>query len=118
MLARKNDEPEHLPMGGEQMIDDEEATRKRRWRRNASIIIAAMMGILFVYGLIRFPDAPLNSCGYHSYCGKQGQSHTQKQFEDFEVWQNTLFWVWPIGLVALYILNRDRIRSRVRRPST
>jgi hypothetical protein len=99
------------------MTDGEEVAPKRRWRRNASIAVAAIMGMLFVYGLIRFPDAPLHPCGDHSYCGKQGQPHTQKQFEDFEIWQNTFFWVWPIGLIALYVLNRDRIRSRVRRPS-
>jgi hypothetical protein len=89
---------------------NDEAGRTRR--RNASIAIATLMGILFIYGLIRFPDAPLHACGDHSYCGKQGQPHTQKQFEDFDIWQNTLFWVWPIGMLALYILNRGRIRSR------
>jgi hypothetical protein len=94
-----------------QLNDEAEKTRKTRWRQNASIVIAAMMGIFFVYGLIRFPDAPLHACG-DSYCGKQGQRHTQRQFEDFEIWQNTLAWVWPIGMLVLYILNRDRIRSR------
>jgi hypothetical protein len=98
------------------MIDDEEVTRKRRWRRNASIVVAAMMGILFAYGLIRFPDAPLHVCGDNVYCGKQGQPRTQRQFESFEIWQNTLFWVWPIGMLVLYVLNRDRIRSRGRKP--
>lgn len=97
------------------MTDDKEVTRKRRLRRNASILIATMMGILFVYGLIRFPDAPLHACGDHGYCGKQGQPHTQKEFEGFELWQNTLFWVWPIGMLVLYILNRDRLRSRGRK---
>jgi hypothetical protein len=98
--------------------DEPKIIRKRLWTRNASLIIAAMMGILFAYGLIRFPDAPLHACGEHSYCGKQGQSHTQKEFEDFEIWQNTLFWVWPIGMLVLYILNRDRIRSRrLKRPA-
>jgi hypothetical protein len=96
--------------------DEAERTRKRRWRRNASIVIATMMGILFIYGLIRFPDAPLHVCGDNGYCGKQGQPHTQNEFEAFELWQNTLFWVWPIGIVALYILNRDRIRSREWKP--
>jgi len=98
------------------MIDDEEIARKRRWRRNASIVIAALMGILFAYGLIRFPDAPLHACGDNIYCGKQGQPHTERQFKDFEIWQNTLVWVWPIGLLALYVLNRDRIRSRRWKP--
>jgi hypothetical protein len=97
------------------MIDAEEVTRRRRWRRNASIVIAAMMGMWFVYGLIRFPDAPLHVCGDNHYCGKQGQPHTQRQFENFEIWQNTLAWAWPIGMLALYILNRDRIRSRGRK---
>jgi hypothetical protein len=97
------------------MVDEGEAARKKRWRRNASIVIAIMMGILFGYGLIRFPDAPLQSCGDHSFCGKQGRPHTQQEFEAFEFWQNTLFWVWPVGILALYILNRDRIRSRPRR---
>ena len=76
-----------------------------------------MMGILFIYGLIRFPDAPLQACSDHGYCGKQGQPHTERQFKDFEIWQNTLFWVWPVGMLTLYILNRDRIRSRGRQSS-
>jgi hypothetical protein len=98
------------------MIDEAETARKRRWRRNASIVIATAMGLLFAYGLIRFPDAPLHVCSDHGYCGKQGQPHTQKEFENFDLWQNTLFWVWPIGVLALYILNRDRIRSRRWKP--
>jgi hypothetical protein len=96
--------------------DESEKTRKRRWRRNASVVIAAMMGIVFAYGLIRFPDAPLHACGANSYCGKQGQPHTERQFKDFEIWQNTLVWVWPIGMLVLYVLNRDRIRSRGWKP--
>jgi hypothetical protein len=98
------------------MVDEAETARKRRWRRNASIVIAIMMGILFAYGLIRYPDAPLHPCAEHGFCGKQGQAHTQQEFEGFDRWQNTLFWVWPIGMAALYILNRDRFRARLRRP--
>jgi hypothetical protein len=67
---------------------------------------------LFGYGLVRFPDAPLHACVDHGYCGKP---HTEREFEAFEIWQNTLFWVWRVGMIVLYILNRDRIRSRGRR---
>jgi hypothetical protein len=97
------------------MIDDANTVRNRRRRRNASAVIGTIMLILFVYGLVRFPDAPLHTCVDHGYCGKQGQPHTQREFEAFEIWQNTLFWIWPIGMVALYVLNRDRIRSRGRK---
>jgi hypothetical protein len=95
-----------------QVKDEAGKTPKTRWRRNASYAVATVMGIVFIYGLIRFPDAPLQACGNHGYCGKQAQPHSQGEFEDFEIWQNTLFWVWPSGLLALYLLNRDRIRSR------
>ena len=96
-------------------VDDEmQRTRRGLRRRNTSYFVAAMMGILLIYGVIRFPDAPLQACSDHGYCGKQGQPHSRRQFEEFEIWQNTLFWVWPIGMLALYVLNRDRIRSRNR----
>jgi hypothetical protein len=99
-----------------QVDDEPQNTTNRRWRRNTSYVVAAMMGALLIYGLSRYPDAPLQACNDHSYCGKQGQPHTQSQFEAFEIWQNVLFWVWPIGMLALYVLNRDRFRSRGRRP--
>jgi hypothetical protein len=97
------------------MIDDSNTVRNSRWRRNTSVVIVTMMLMLFVYGLVRFPDAPLHSCVDHGYCGKQGQPHTQREFEAFEIWQNTLFWIWPIGMLVLYALNRDRIPSRGRK---
>jgi hypothetical protein len=63
------------------LSEDTERARKARWKRNASIVVAIMMGILFIYGLIRFPDAPLQACNDHGYCGKQGQPHTQRQLK-------------------------------------
>jgi uncharacterized membrane protein len=93
------------------MIDNAKAVRNSRWRRNASVVIGTMMVILFGYGLVRFPDGPLHMCVDHGYYGKQGQPHTQTEFEAFEIWQNALFWVWPIGMVVLYVLNRDRTRA-------
>jgi hypothetical protein len=97
------------------MIDNAKPVRNSRWRRNASVVIGTMMLILFGYGLVRFPDAPLHTCVDHGYCGKQGQPHTQGELETFEIWQNALFLIWPIGMVVLYVLNRDRIRQSGRK---
>jgi hypothetical protein len=58
------------------VIDDANTVRNSRWRRNTSAVIVTIMLMLFVYGLVRFPDAPLHSCVDHGYCGKQGQPHT------------------------------------------
>ena len=37
-----------------------------------SYIIGLVMVVLFVYGLIRYPDLPIRECP-SGYCGKQGQ---------------------------------------------
>jgi hypothetical protein len=41
------------------MMDDANAAQKSRWRWSASVVIAIMMGFLFVYGLVRFPAISL-----------------------------------------------------------
>jgi hypothetical protein len=35
-------------------------------------LIGSVMVVLFVYGLIRYPDLPIRECP-SGYCGKQGQ---------------------------------------------
>jgi len=82
------------------------------WRRSVSIVVMVVMGVWFFGGMYLYPDAPLHVCAEHGYCGKQGQPHTQKEFEDFTVWENALQWGWPIGMIALFLLHRDKIRMR------
>ncbi|MGF6308943.1 hypothetical protein ABIB82_002580 [Bradyrhizobium sp. i1.8.4] len=64
-----------------------------------------LMAALFLYGLVRFPDAPLHMCA-SGYCGKQGRPHTLAEYSDFKAWERTLMICWPIGLIALYFLQR------------
>jgi hypothetical protein len=82
------------------------------WRRSVSIVIASAMGLWFFGGMWLYPDAPLHACVEHGYCGKQGQPHSQREFEHFRVWETGLQWAWPIGIIALFVLNKDRIRMR------
>jgi hypothetical protein len=51
------------------------------------------------------PCADLASHPY-GYCGKQGQSHTQIDFHDFELWQTGLFCLWPSGMIVLALLRK------------
>ncbi len=74
-------------------------------------VIVLGMGVLFCYGWFRYPDGPLHPCtGPTGYCGKQGQPHTFAEYQAFELWQTTLFVVWPVGMLALFLLNRKKSR--------
>jgi hypothetical protein len=70
------------------------------------------MFALFGYGLARYPDAPLHPCTDAGYCGKQGQLHTQRQYDQFRWWQSAFEWSWPIGMLALYLLNQAKFQRR------
>ena len=61
--------------------------------RSLSYCIGLVMVVLFVYGLIRYPDLPIRECP-SGYCGRQGQPHTAAEYNAFKIWQTTLFIVW------------------------
>jgi len=70
-------------------------------------IIALIMFVTFFYGWFQFPDAPLHQCsGPSGYCGKEGQSHSLADYQAFELWQTTIFILWPIGMLASFLLQR------------
>jgi hypothetical protein len=72
--------------------------------RLLTAVISIAMAVVFLYGMVRFPDAPIHECAT-GFCGKQGQPHTIGDYDAFRVWQTmTIFIVWPIGLVCV----RDR----------
>ena len=77
-----------------------------------AIVLLGMLG-LFCYGLYRYPDAPLHSCGAQQFCGKQGQPHTCEEYIAFKRWETTLIWVWPPGMFVLFLLNRKRVMRRM-----
>ena len=78
----------------------------QRARRYISWVVGAIMMVTLVYGFWRFPDAPIHPCSEHGYCGKQGQPHSQQDFAAFHVWETALIWMWPPGMLALYLLQR------------
>lgn len=92
-----------------------------RLRRVLIWFVGVIMAIWFFGGFLLFPDAPIGPCGPNTrylysnhpfgYCGKQGQSHTATDFHRFTIWQDTLIFLWPLGLGALFLLNRGLPKS-------
>ncbi len=74
-------------------------------RKTASATISAIMLVIFFYGILRFPDGPIHPCGINRYCGKQGQPHTLQQYRAFKSWETTFVYIWPVGLLSLWLLN-------------
>jgi hypothetical protein len=72
-------------------------------------VVALCMG-LFVYGMFRYPDAPIHPCGA-GFCGKGNRPHTEEQYRAFVVWETALLISWPFGFAAAFALER---RSRRR----
>jgi hypothetical protein len=64
------------------------------------------MAALFIYGLVRFPDAPIHASANGQYQGKQRQAHTYSEYRAFKTWETCFFITWPIGMVALALLQR------------
>ena len=84
----------------------------KKFRFYTSCLIAAFMVMLFIYGFVKFPDG-VHTCkelGYKElgYCGKQGQSHTKTEFEEFNFWSTLMFWCWPSGIGALALLQEKK----------
>jgi hypothetical protein len=75
-----------------------------------SYIIGLVMVVLFVYGLIRYPDLPISECP-SGYCGKEGQPHTAAEYRAFNAWQITLMMGWPIGIAAMLFLRHEKLKG-------
>jgi hypothetical protein len=83
------------------------------WKDALTAAIALIMGAVFLYGWFRFPDAPIHQCsGPLGYCGKQGQAHPFADYQAFELWQTTLFLLWPAGMLALFLLQRRKFMRK------
>lgn len=57
--------------------------------------------IWFFWGLMRFPDAPIQACRENSYCGKQGQHRSKEDFENFRRWETGNFIAFPATFLLL-----------------
>jgi hypothetical protein len=80
------------------------------WRHYLSIGVGALMLVWFFYGMFEYSDGPIHPCREHGYCGKQGQPHTQTEFEHFTVWKTALFSGWPVGMLSVFLLRREQFR--------
>jgi len=81
--------------------------------RPLSNCIGLVMVVLFVYGLIRYPDLPIRECP-SGYCGRQGQPHTAAEYNAFKIWQTTLFIVWPIGMLISFFCSAENPKGKRR----
>jgi len=61
------------------------------------------------YGLVHFPDAPIQPCGPDHFCGKRDTPHTREEYDAFRLWEKVIFLSWPFGMASGFFL---RSRSR------
>jgi hypothetical protein len=82
------------------------------WLRRATIAVMVIAVAVFIYGFLRFPDAPIRECkAAIGYCGKWGKPHTVEEFHAFLAWQRALLFVWPFAMIAGFILYRKKSKS-------
>ena len=90
---------------------DPETIRFGQARKILAYFIGSLMLGVFAYGLLMFPDNPIHPCKEHVYCGKQGQPHSQSEFDAFSRWDAAMGW-WPLGMVAIALLRGvKRVRT-------
>jgi hypothetical protein len=63
---------------------------------------------VLAYGLWMYPDAPFKACVDGPYCGKRHTIHSESDYQGFIRWQATLFISWPFGMVAVYLIRREK----------
>jgi len=81
-------------------------------------IVGLIMMLVFFYGWFKYPDAPIHECASPTgFCGKQGPPHSKEEHHAFEVWQTSLFVIWPAGMAILFGLNRKRSNLDSVRPN-
>jgi hypothetical protein len=80
--------------------------------RFLQVIVVPVVGwmlVLFAYGIFRYPDGPIHQCVSHGYCGKQGQQHTEVEYNHYLKWQTMIEWSWPPGMLVLILATRKRL---------
>ena len=85
---------------------------RQKMRERLAGGVALTLILVFVYGLVRFPDQPIHRCPGASdlYCGKQFRIHSADDFEAYETWNTVLLTAWPLGMIALALLYGLRLR--------
>ena len=82
-------------------------TIRRKW---PSRVIFGVMFLYFFGGFFAFPNAPYRHCA-SGYCDKSGLSHTLAEYRHQKMWEIGLVALWGAGILALYLINRERAKS-------
>jgi|tagenome__1003787_1003787.scaffolds.fasta_scaffold20970498_2 hypothetical protein len=77
----------------------------KSWRSIAARVVSLLTLIVFVYGAGRFYDGPISECST-GYCSTRHQPHTAAEYRDYKAWERTILIMWPLGMAALFLLNR------------
>lgn len=80
---------------------------KPRSRKLMTSAVIAIMMAVFWYGLIRFRDSPISLRKDGTYRGKFNHLHTKEDFEEFNTWETANNVVFPGGMIAVLLLNRE-----------
>lgn len=99
-----------------------ETERERKRTRSAFVkflqallFISIISAVLtFAYGIYNFPDAPLRLKDNGEYRGKTGKLHTQQEYENFRLWQTTLFVVFPVLFILAFAFQVADSREKKR----
>jgi hypothetical protein len=119
--AHEGIDPARYPVNFRNLLDEMAArgvpppdppTNESLIRGIVAFAILALMACVFQFGYVRFPDAPIGPCGVDRYCGKQGQPHTADAFTSYRRWERTMFVVWPVGMLAIFVVRRLRRTPR------
>src|SRR4051794_36057230 len=74
------------------------------------IAVCALFVGVFTYGLVSYPDGPIQPCGIAQFCGRAGEPHTQREFRSFTNWENLLIYSFASAFVAGAALAKRRKR--------
>lgn len=78
-----------------------------------SCIIFLVIGTTFVYGQIKFPDAPITLVDNNKYEGKQGQPRSEEDFDQFSTWSTSMYFLVPAGIIGVASLQQRRIKGKM-----
>ena len=87
-------------------------TMMRRLLMGLAAAVVAWCAAVFAYGFVNFPATPYKPCGGDAYCDKLGRQHSKAEVEAFSRWNHVFLLSWPIGIVAIAVIQRMRSSNR------
>jgi hypothetical protein len=106
---RKRVAPEVFRDGQTGSIKNYMGIRLRELEPRARMGVIAIFAVMFsvlIYGVVRYPDAPIQECRAGTgYCGKHNTVRTMADYQAFKRWETCLIILWPIGFISLIALS-------------